>query len=99
MPRRGRRLGVTYLMDEVERNRMFFKRRDELFKAAFDLYTLTGARILVVVGSPNGKMYAFGSPSAETILDDFLSGYPKMDSFTDEEQKTKFNINLQNQPF
>ncbi|XP_062187904.1 uncharacterized protein LOC133891202 [Phragmites australis] len=74
MPRRGRRSGISFIEDDKDRSITFFKRRSGLHKAAADMSALTGARIAVVAESENGKMSAFGTPSANPIIDSFLLG-------------------------
>ncbi|XP_062187903.1 uncharacterized protein LOC133891201 [Phragmites australis] len=75
MPRRARRSGISFIEDDKDRSLTFFKRRVGLYKTVADLSTLTGARVAVVVESKNGKMSAFGTPSANSIVDSFLLGH------------------------
>ncbi|KAJ4883723.1 Agamous-like MADS-box protein AGL62 [Raphanus sativus] len=51
----------------------FSKRRSGLFKKASELNTLCGADIAVIVFSPGGKVYSFGHPSVELVLNRFLN--------------------------
>ncbi|PNT77108.1 hypothetical protein BRADI_1g57875v3 [Brachypodium distachyon] len=85
VPRRERRFGVQYIRDNRERDITFYKRRGGLFKSAADLSVLTGARVAVILETPeNGKMHSFGTPLAERIVDAFLSGVPPIGPLTDQ---------------
>jgi hypothetical protein len=64
---------------DVERAATFNILHTKLFKKAAEFSTLTGARIAIVLESENGQMFTFGSPSAESVVDDFLSGNPCTD--------------------
>ncbi|XP_059637528.1 agamous-like MADS-box protein AGL62 [Cornus florida] len=54
----------------------FSKRRKGLMKKAGELSVLCGAEVAVVVVSPAKKIYTFGSPAAEPVIDRFLAQYP-----------------------
>ncbi|KAK6791479.1 hypothetical protein RDI58_010560 [Solanum bulbocastanum] len=56
-----RNLGVT-----------FSKRRAGLFKKACELCTLCGVEIAIVIFSPDGKIFSFGHPSVDTLVERFL---------------------------
>jgi hypothetical protein len=84
MPRRETRLGIVYIENDQERQTTFSKRRSGLYKRASDLYALTGARVVVILEKDNGKMYSFGTPSADPIIDAFLSEGPPIEPFIDE---------------
>ncbi|KAL1564549.1 agamous-like MADS-box protein AGL62 [Salvia divinorum] len=47
----------------------FSKRRAGLFKKASELCTLCGAEAAIVVFSPANKVYCFGHPSVEAVVD------------------------------
>ncbi|RAL52109.1 hypothetical protein DM860_014936 [Cuscuta australis] len=51
----------------------FSKRRSGLFKKASELCTLCGVEIAIIVFSPAGKVFSFGHPHVESIIDRFLS--------------------------
>ncbi|KAH0682807.1 hypothetical protein KY290_021394 [Solanum tuberosum] len=57
----ARNLGVT-----------FSKRRAGLFKKACELCTLCGAEIAIVIFSPDSKVFSFGHPSVDTLMERFL---------------------------
>lgn len=51
----------------------FSKRRSGLFKKASELCTLCGVEIGIIVFSPAGKVFSFGHPNVESIIDRFLT--------------------------
>ncbi|KAL3614381.1 hypothetical protein CASFOL_042455 [Castilleja foliolosa] len=51
----------------------FSKRRSGLFKKASELCTLCGVEIAIIVFSPAGKVFSFGHPNVESIVDRFLA--------------------------
>ncbi|CAH2076423.1 unnamed protein product [Thlaspi arvense] len=51
----------------------FSKRRFGLFKKASELCTLCGAKILMVVFSPGGKVFSFGNPNVAELVYHFLN--------------------------
>ncbi|KAI3456044.1 hypothetical protein Pfo_012707 [Paulownia fortunei] len=52
----------------------FTKRRAGLFRKASELSVLCGAEIAILVQSPAEKIFAFGHPSVETLIDRFQTG-------------------------
>ncbi|KAF6173874.1 hypothetical protein GIB67_039825 [Kingdonia uniflora] len=59
----------------------FSKRRLGLFKKASELQILCGVEIAVLVFSPAGKVYAFGHPNVDAVIDRFLWGAPALNGF------------------
>ncbi|XP_021892299.1 agamous-like MADS-box protein AGL62 [Carica papaya] len=59
----------------------FSKRRAGLFKKASELCTLSGADIAIIVFSPSQKVFSFGHPSVETIVERFISSNPPQAAF------------------
>uniref|UniRef100_A0A7N0UDR5 MADS-box domain-containing protein n=1 Tax=Kalanchoe fedtschenkoi TaxID=63787 RepID=A0A7N0UDR5_KALFE len=51
----------------------FSKRRSGLFKKASELCTLCGVQIAIIVFSPGKKVFSFGHPNVETIVDRYLT--------------------------
>ncbi|XP_059446353.1 agamous-like MADS-box protein AGL62 [Corylus avellana] len=60
----------------------FSKRRSGLFKKASELCTLCGAEIAIIVFSPGKKVFSFGHPSVETVVDRVLTRNPPQNSGT-----------------
>ncbi|KAL0899622.1 hypothetical protein Bca101_083583 [Brassica carinata] len=54
----------------------FSKRRSGLFKKASELCTLCGAEIVVIVFSPGKKVFSFGHPNVDCVIDRFLNINP-----------------------
>ena len=50
----------------------FSKRRAGLFKKAGELCVLCGAEAAVIVFSPGGRVFVFGHPTADAVIDRFL---------------------------
>ncbi|KAM7269648.1 hypothetical protein ACFE04_025145 [Oxalis oulophora] len=50
----------------------FSKRKYGLFKKASELSTLCGVKIAIIVFSPGKKVFSFGHPSVESVIDRFL---------------------------
>ncbi|KNA23348.1 hypothetical protein SOVF_025530 [Spinacia oleracea] len=59
---------------EKESNRLvtFSKRRSGLFKKASELCTLCGAEAAIIVFSPGRKVFSFGHPSVDTVINRYL---------------------------
>ncbi|OAY32935.1 agamous-like MADS-box protein AGL62 [Manihot esculenta] len=51
----------------------FSKRRAGLVKKASELSLLSGAQVAVIAFSPGKKVFAFGHPNVETVLDRYLN--------------------------
>ncbi|CAN6196808.1 unnamed protein product [Urochloa humidicola] len=98
MTRRPKRSGISYIEDDNDRSITFSKRRAGLYKTATDLSTLTGARVAIALESKTGKMSSFGTPTANPIIDSFLSGNALVDPFVDEGQSANITL-LQNELF
>lgn len=60
----------------------FSKRRSGLFKKASELCTLCGADVAIVVFSPGRKVFSFGHPCVEAVVDRFLTRNPPQNSGT-----------------
>ncbi|KAL8155736.1 agamous-like MADS-box protein AGL62 [Apium graveolens] len=58
----------------------FSKRRSGLFKKASELCTLCGVEIAIIVFSPAGKVFSFGHPNVESIIDRFFTRNPPLNS-------------------
>ncbi|XP_054778089.1 agamous-like MADS-box protein AGL62 [Prosopis cineraria] len=54
----------------------FSKRRTGLFKKASELCTLCGAEVALIVFSPGEKVFSFGHPSVDTVVDRYLTRAP-----------------------
>ncbi|XP_038896633.1 agamous-like MADS-box protein AGL62 [Benincasa hispida] len=52
----------------------FSKRRVGLFKKASELAILCGVEVAIIVFSPNDKIFCFGHPDVDVLLDRYLTG-------------------------
>ncbi|KAG5226616.1 agamous MADS-box protein [Salix suchowensis] len=52
----------------------FSKRRSGLFKKASELCTLCGAEVSIIVFSPGKKVFSFGHPSVEKVMERYVTG-------------------------
>lgn len=60
----------------------FSKRRSGLFKKASELSTLCGAEIAIIVFSPGNRVFSFGHPGVETVIDRYFTRNPPQNSGT-----------------
>ncbi|KAM3219912.1 agam-like MADS-box protein AGL62 [Capsicum annuum] len=69
-----KKVEIVKIKNESNMQVTFSKRRAGLFKKASELCTLCGAEIAIVVFSPSkaNKVYSFGHPSVELLVDRFL---------------------------
>ncbi|XP_049934778.1 MADS-box protein FLOWERING LOCUS C-like [Nymphaea colorata] len=68
-----RKIEIKKIEDKDKRHVCFSKRRNGLMKKASELSILCGAEIAVIVFSPAGKSYSFGSPSVHSVVHRFLN--------------------------
>lgn len=74
---RGRKkIEIKKIESEEARHVCFSKRRIGVFTKASELSTMCGAHVAVVVHSPSGTPYSFGSPSVNSVVDSFLTQSP-----------------------
>ncbi|XP_027101746.1 agamous-like MADS-box protein AGL29 [Coffea arabica] len=75
---RGRqKIDIAKIQNEQHLQVTFSKRRAGLFKKASELCTLTGSEVALVVFSPGEKVYSFGSPNIDAIIEKFEFSTPK----------------------
>nr|KYP75241.1 Agamous-like MADS-box protein AGL62 [Cajanus cajan] len=60
----------------------FSKRRSGLFKKASELCTLCGADVALVVFSPGDKVFSFGHPNVDAVIDRYLARAPQPNTGT-----------------
>ncbi|XP_063941300.1 agamous-like MADS-box protein AGL62 [Daucus carota subsp. sativus] len=71
---KGRQMIVMAKMSKESNLKVTFsKRRSGLFKKASELSTLCGVEIAIIVFSPGKKVFSFGYPNVEQILEKFLN--------------------------
>ncbi|GKA76250.1 agamous-like MADS-box protein AGL62 [Tanacetum coccineum] len=66
---------------EEKNNRQvtFSKRRNGLFKKAAELCVLTGAKIAFIVNSPGGRVFAFGHPNVDALINTYIANEKNVD--------------------
>ncbi|GMN52420.1 hypothetical protein TIFTF001_021561 [Ficus carica] len=70
---RGRqRVEMVRMTNESNLQVTFSKRRSGLFKKASELCTLCGVEMVLVVFSPGRKVFSFGHPSVEEVVDRYV---------------------------
>ncbi|ONK74564.1 uncharacterized protein A4U43_C03F7730 [Asparagus officinalis] len=71
-----KKIAIERIASEEARHVCFSKRRNGVFTKATDLSTLCGAEVAVIVNSPAGNPYSFGSPGVSEVVNRFLSRNP-----------------------
>ncbi|XP_021734069.1 agamous-like MADS-box protein AGL62 [Chenopodium quinoa] len=71
---RGRqKIKMAKIKNPSHRQVTFSKRRLGLFKKASELCTLCGVEATIIVFSPGQKMFSFGQPDVDSIVDRYLN--------------------------
>ena len=71
---RGRqKIEMKKISNESSLQLTFSKRRSGLFKKASELCTLCGAYVALIIFSPSEKVFSFGHPNVEMVIDRYLS--------------------------
>ncbi|XP_004496797.1 agamous-like MADS-box protein AGL62 [Cicer arietinum] len=74
---RGRqKIEIKKMSNESNLQVTFSKRRSGLFKKASELCTLCGAEVVLIVFSPGEKVFSFGHPNVDTVINRYLSRVP-----------------------
>lgn len=74
---RGRqKIEMVKMKNENNLQVTFSKRRFGLFKKASELCTLCDAEIVIIVFSPAQKVFSFGHPNVNVLIDRFLNLNP-----------------------
>jgi len=67
--RRGRRkINIEYIQDKSRRQITFSKRKAGIMKKAYELATLTGTQVLLLVASESGHVYTFATPKLQPLI-------------------------------
>ncbi|MED6180550.1 hypothetical protein PIB30_011313 [Stylosanthes scabra] len=76
---RGRqKIEMKKMNNESNLQVTFSKRRSGLFKKASELCTLCGADVALIVFSPGDKVFSFGHPNVETVIQRYLARAPTL---------------------
>ncbi|OLY82121.1 Transcription factor of morphogenesis MCM1 [Smittium mucronatum] len=65
---RRRKIKIEYIEDKGRRHITFSKRKAGIMKKAFELSTLTGTQVLLLVVSETGLVYTFTTPKLQPIV-------------------------------
>ncbi|KAF9180012.1 transcription factor of the MADS box [Haplosporangium sp. Z 767] len=73
VPKSGKRAGrrkikIEYIEDKSRRHITFSKRKSGIMKKAFELSTLTGTQVLLLVVSETGLVYTFTTPKLQPLV-------------------------------
>ncbi|RDY08515.1 Agamous-like MADS-box protein AGL62, partial [Mucuna pruriens] len=80
---RGRqKVEMKKMSNESNLQVTFSKRRSGLFKKASELCTLCGADVALIVFSPGEKVFSFGHPNVDAVIDRYLARAPPPNSGT-----------------
>ncbi|TPX40115.1 hypothetical protein SeMB42_g02952 [Synchytrium endobioticum] len=63
-----RKINIAYIQDKARRQITFSKRKAGLMKKAFELSTLTGTQVLLLVASETGHVYTFATPKLQPLI-------------------------------
>ncbi|KAI9088795.1 hypothetical protein DFS34DRAFT_561688, partial [Phlyctochytrium arcticum] len=63
-----RKIKIEYIEDKSRRHITFGKRRVGIMKKAYELSTLTGTQVLLLVASENGHVYTFATPKLQPLI-------------------------------
>src|SRR3984957_9031704 len=67
--RSGRRkIKIKYIDDKSRRHITFSKRKAGIMKKAYELSTLTGTQVLLLVASETGHVYTFATPKLQPLI-------------------------------
>ncbi|XP_047310040.1 MADS-box transcription factor 51-like [Impatiens glandulifera] len=67
-----KKINIEKIEKKEHRMVTFSKRRKGLFNKCREFYYLTGIDIAVIVSSPAGQIYAYGTPTVDVIIDRYL---------------------------
>ncbi|KAL2324305.1 hypothetical protein Fmac_023363 [Flemingia macrophylla] len=80
---RGRqKIEMKKMTNESNLQVTFSKRRSGLFKKASELCTLCGADVALIVFSPGDKVFSFGHPNVDAVIDRYLARAPEPNTGT-----------------
>ncbi|CAA3032094.1 agamous-like MADS-box AGL62 [Olea europaea subsp. europaea] len=75
-----RKIEIKKIENLSNRQVTFSKRRKGLFKKANELCILSGAEIAIIVQSFGKRVFAFGHPNVNSVIERFLNGNASSDS-------------------
>lgn len=63
-----RRVAMEYIQDKTKRHITFSKRKSGIMKKAYELSTLTGTQLLLLVASETGHVYTFATQKLQPLI-------------------------------
>ena len=63
-----RKIEIEYIPNKNRRHITFSKRKGGLMKKAYELTTLTGTEMIVLIASETGHVYTFATPKLQPII-------------------------------
>jgi hypothetical protein len=63
-----RKIKIAYIEDKSRRHITFSKRKAGIMKKAYELSTLTGTQVLLLVASETGHVYTFATPKLQPLI-------------------------------
>ncbi|TPX58931.1 hypothetical protein SpCBS45565_g07863 [Spizellomyces sp. 'palustris'] len=63
-----RKIKIEYIDDKSRRHITFSKRKAGIMKKAYELSTLTGTQVLLLVASETGHVYTFATPKLQPLI-------------------------------
>lgn len=63
-----RKINIEYITDKNRRHITFSKRKGGIMKKAYELSTLTGTQVILLVASETGHVYTFATPKLQPII-------------------------------
>ncbi|KAJ3273461.1 hypothetical protein HDV01_004381 [Terramyces sp. JEL0728] len=63
-----RKIKIEYIEDKSRRHITFSKRKAGIMKKAYELSTLTGTQVLLLVASETGHVYTFATPKLQPLI-------------------------------
>jgi hypothetical protein len=67
--RAGRRkIKIEFIQDKSRRHITFSKRKGGIMKKAYELSTLTGTQVLLLIASETGHVYTFATPKLQPLI-------------------------------
>nr|GEV26124.1 agamous-like MADS-box protein AGL62 [Tanacetum cinerariifolium] len=74
-----KKIEIKKIEKYTSRHVTFSKRRNGLFKKGAELCVLTGAKISIIVNSPGGRVFAFGHPNVDALINTYLANKENVD--------------------
>ena len=91
-----KKIEIKKLDKESNKQVTFSKRRQGLFKKASELCVLCDVQVAMIVFSPADKLFCFGQPNTDTILNSYIKGTTEFeDSKSTENSSTYEKYNRQ----